>query len=351
VKSILDSEPLLRVEHLTKYFPVGHSLNPFAHRRQQIHAVDDVSFELYQGETLALVGESGCGKTTTARLLIRLYKPTSGSVYLDGRDIFKLRGKELKKMKQRIQMIFQDPYSSLSPRRTAGQTIGEPLAIHGGYSRQERKAAVIEMLKLVGLRPEHYNRFPHEFSGGQRQRIGIARALILQPSVLIADEPVSALDISIRAQILNLMQDLQKKYNLTYVFVAHDLSLVRYIATRVAIMYMGEIVEMTTAQQFYRNPLHPYTKVLLSAIPVPDPDAPKQIMRISGEVPNPASPPSGCRFHTRCPYAFERCRREKPLLMEVESGHFASCHLLDSSLPSNENRNLLTSTEIAKKAT
>jgi oligopeptide transport system ATP-binding protein len=346
-------EPLLRVEHLTKQFPVGHNLNPFGRQHQRIHAVDDVSFDLYKGETLALVGESGCGKTTTARLLVRLYEPTSGSVYLDGKDIFKLRGKELKKMRKRVQMIFQDPYSSLSPRRTAGQAISEPLVIHGGYSNQERKSLVLDTLKLVGLRPEHYNRFPHEFSGGQRQRIGIARALILQPDILIADEPVSALDISIRAQILNLMQELQKKYNLTYIFVAHDLSLVRYIATRVAIMYMGEIVEMTTSEEFYKNPLHPYTKVLLSAIPIPDPDVPGQVIRISGEVPNPAAPPSGCRFHTRCPYAFERCKVEKPPLKEVGKQHLVSCHLFDSpsvvkesSVPAYE-KDLLTSTDIS----
>jgi oligopeptide/dipeptide ABC transporter ATP-binding protein len=305
-------------------------MNPFQRQRQYIHAVDDVSFELNRGETLALVGESGCGKTTTARMLVRLYRPTSGTIYLDDHDIFKIRGKDLKRMRKRVQMIFQDPHSSLSPRRTIGQTISEPLVIHGGFSKQERRAKVFEMLRLVGLQPEDYDRFPHEFSGGQRQRIGIARALILQPDVLVADEPVSALDISVRAQILNLMRDVQRKYDLAYVFVAHDLSLVRCIATRVAIMYMGKIVEMTTADEFYRNPLHPYTKVLLSAIPIPDPDAVRARIRISGEVPNPADPPPGCRFHTRCPFAFERCNKEEPVLQEASPQHFVACHLIDA---------------------
>jgi oligopeptide transport system ATP-binding protein len=323
------SDTLLSAVHLTKYFPVGRALNPFAHARQFVHAVDDVSFDVRKGETLALVGESGCGKTTTARLIVRLYNPTHGTVLFKGQDIFSLKGHSLKTMRRQVQMVFQDPYASLNPRRTAGQTIEEPLIIHNHHTKQERKDLAIDTLRAVGLQDEHYDRLPSEFSGGQRQRIGIARALILRPELVIADEPVSALDVSVRAQIVNLLKDLQTKFDLTYIFVAHDLSLVRYIADRVAIMYMGKIVEMAEKEEFYTNPLHPYTKALLSAVPVPDPEVRKEKMKIPSEMPNPAAPPPGCRFNTRCPFKFDRCVEEEPILQEVKPGHLVSCHLTE----------------------
>jgi oligopeptide/dipeptide ABC transporter ATP-binding protein len=325
--TVLNSR-LLKVEGLTKYFPAGGGVRLFG-KLAQVIAVDRVSFEVEKGTTLALVGESGSGKTTVARLLTRIYEPTSGSAFIDGQDIFKARGRALKKIRREMQLIFQDPYSSLNPRRTAGQAIEEPLAVHGGYSSQERWSRVAEMLDAVGLQPEHMYRFPHEFSGGQRQRIGIARALILHPKLVIADEPVSALDVSVRAQILNLLKGLQQKFDLTYLFIAHDLALVRYIADTVAVMYMGQIVEVASAADFYSNPLHPYAKALISAVPNINPDVKKDRMKISGEMPNPASPPSGCRFRTRCPFAFERCATEEPELMSKDGTHFVRCHLYD----------------------
>jgi len=319
--------PLLRVEGLRKWFPIRRGL--FSHTVGHVKAVDGVSFDVHEGEVLGLVGESGCGKTTTGRCILRLVEPTSGSVQFEGREITGLSRRELRPLRRRMQIIFQDPYSSLNPRLTVGSMIGEAMSIHGiarGAAARDRTA---ELLRLVGLSPAHAARYPHEFSGGQRQRIGVARALAVGPRLIIADEPVSALDVSIQAQIVNLLRDLQRSMKLTYLFVAHDLSVVEHISDRVAVMYLGTIVELATSRELYRNPRHPYTVSLLSAIPVPDPDRARRRIVLTGDVPSPANPPAGCRFHTRCFMAREVCSREVPPLREIAPGHLSACHFAE----------------------
>jgi oligopeptide transport system ATP-binding protein len=295
-----------------------------------VHAVDDVTLNIVRGETLGLVGESGCGKSTLGRTIVRLLEPTSGQIRFDGRDISKLGRRALRPLRRELQMVFQDPYASLNPRKRVGTIIGDPLRIHGVGSRSERKTQVQELLETVGLSPEHYNRYPHEFSGGQRQRIGVARALALRPKLIIADEPVSALDVSIQAQIVNLFEELQDDFGLTYLFIAHDLNVVRHVSDRVAVMYLGNLVEVSPANDLYEQPLHPYTISLLDAVPIPDPqvEARRKIVVLPGELPSPVSPPSGCRFHTRCPYVQQtRCRDEVPGLRPLgETGHLVACH-------------------------
>jgi oligopeptide transport system ATP-binding protein len=320
--------PLLEVRNLVKHFRVAGGL--FGGRSGLVRAVDGVSFELRGGETLGLVGESGCGKTTTGRCILQLERPTSGEVIFEGRDLTKLGEDELRAVRRKVQVIFQDPYSSLNPRMTVGQIIAEPLAVHGIVAeRKSRAQRVRELLTHVGLLPQHAQRYPHQLSGGQRQRVGIARALAVEPSLIICDEPVSALDVSIQAQIINLLEDLQAQFGLTYLFVAHDLSVVRHISDRVAVMYLGKIVEITDRKSLYDAPLHPYTKALLSAVPIPDPvlEARRERVVLGGEVPSPLSPPPGCVFHPRCPIAIDRCRREVPELREIRAGHRAACVL------------------------
>ena len=320
---------LLDVKNLQKFFPYGKN---FIGRVQGVvRAVDDVSFYVNEGETLGLVGESGCGKTTTARCILRALDPTSGEILFrteedDVVDVAALKGAELKALRREIQMIFQDPFSSLNPRMTLLDLVGEPLLNYGVGNRGQRQERVAELLRLVGLRPEFMRRFPHAFSGGQRQRIGVARALALNPRLILADEPVSALDVSVQAQVLNLLADLQAQFNLTYIFVAHDLSVVRYISNRVAVMYVGKIAEMAPTQELFEAPKHPYTEALLSAVPVPDPRARSTRIVMQGDVPNPADPPTGCYFHPRCSYAQDVCRIETPTLEEITPGHFVSCH-------------------------
>ncbi len=325
----LATKEILTVQNLKTYFPIRAGLlqRVVAH----VKAVDDVSFAIREGETFGLVGESGCGKTTVSRTILRLQEATAGSVFFDGEDLFAKRGSDLKAMRRQMQIVFQDPYSSLDPRMPVGDIIAEGLAIHGISNRKERLTIVQEMLDKVGLNPYHAYRYPHEFSGGQRQRIGIARALALQPRFIVCDEPVSALDVSIQSQILNLLKELQREYGFTYLFVAHDLSVVEHISSRVGVMYLGKIVETATREELYRNPLHPYTQALLSAIPVPNPRRKGHRIVLKGEVPSPVNPPSGCRFHTRCPLAIEICKQEIPLYEEKRPDHWAACHLVDQS--------------------
>ena len=318
------AEPLLDVRDLTKHFPIRRGL--LSRTVGQVRAVDGVSFALAEGEVLGLVGESGCGKTTTGRCILRLIEPTSGSVRFAGREVTTLGKRDLRALRREMQIVFQDPYSSLNPRLTVGSMIGEALSIHGLARGQAARDRVAELLRLVGLHPDHARRYPHEFSGGQRQRIGVARALAVKPRLIVADEPVSALDVSIQAQIINLLRDLQQQMRLTYLFVAHDLSVVEHISDRVAVMYLGKIVELAESEALYKEPKHPYTVSLLSAIPTPDPGRKKERIVLKGDVPSPAKPPSGCRFHPRCYMAQDICSREEPLLREVRPGHWAACH-------------------------
>lgn len=313
-------KPLLEVKELRKTFRVPGS------RDQRLVAVDDVSFSINQGETLGLVGESGCGKSTTGKAILNLLKADSGQVLFEGEDLLHISPRKLRPHRRNLQMIFQDPFSSLNPRLTVGDILREPLQIHQLVRGKDQKERVIQLLEQVGLSAEHYHRYPHEFSGGQRQRVGIARALAVEPQLIIADEPVSALDLSIQAQILNLLREIQQQYNLSFLFIAHDLAVIEHISDRVAVMYLGRIVEMTTADQLYRSPRHPYTEVLLNAVPVPDPKRKKHSSSTSGEIPSPLSPPSGCHFHPRCPYAQDICKQERPNLIDQGNGHLTACH-------------------------
>ncbi len=320
-----DDVPVLEVEGLRKYFVSPRRL--LGPKAGVVHAVDGVSFSIGPRETLGLVGESGCGKSTVGRTVLRLLKPTEGVIRLLGDDITQLENRALRPYRRRMQIIFQDPYSSLDPRMTAGDIAGELLGVHGISSRAERDERVVELFARVGLRRDQVRNYPHEFSGGQRQRLGIARALSLRPSLIVCDEPVSALDVSIQAQVINLLMDLQEEYGLSYLFIAHDLAVVEHISHRVAVMYLGRIVEFADKRELFANPLHPYTESLLDAVPVPDPRRPRKRRSVGGDVPSPIDRPSGCHFHTRCPYAVERCRREDPALREVAPGHRVACHL------------------------
>jgi oligopeptide/dipeptide ABC transporter ATP-binding protein len=318
--------PLVTIGGLRKYFPIKEGL--LQREVARVHAVDDVSLHVREGETLGLVGESGCGKSTLGRCVVRLLEPTDGELRFDGRDITHLGNRSLRPLRREMQMIFQDPYASLNPRKRVGTIIGDPMRIHKVGTKADRKQRVQALLERVGLNPEHYNRFPHEFSGGQRQRIGVARALALQPRLIVADEPVSALDVSIQAQVVNLLDDLQDEFGLTYIFIAHDLGVVRHVSDRIAVMYLGKIVELSPGEQLYTNPIHPYTEALLSAVPIPDPDVAEKRERIilEGDVPSPIEPPPACRFHPRCRYATDVCRDIEPPLVEYRDGHLAACH-------------------------
>ena len=317
---------LLEVRDLKIYYPVRENRGVRTIKKQ-LKAVDGVSFDVYEGETFGIVGESGCGKTTTGKAIVRLLKPTAGEILFDGQDIHRKAARaDQKELARQIQLIFQDPYSSLDPRFTVGRIIGEPLAVHGSLSRTQQREKVLSLMEDVGLGAQQYAKFPHEFSGGQRQRIGVARALALNPRLIVCDEPVSALDVSIQAQILNLLQDLQQKYSLTYIFISHNLSVVKHLCNRIMVMYLGNNVELCSSDELFENAQHPYSKALLAAIPVPDPDHPREVEGLEGDVPSPIDPPSGCCFRTRCPYAEERCAQEKPVLRDVGNGHMVACH-------------------------
>ncbi len=320
---------LVKVRDLKMHFPITQGII-IQRKVGAIRAVDGVTFDIKRGETLGLVGESGCGKSTTGRAILQLYRPTAGDVFFQDVNLTKVKGEKLRRMRRRMQMIFQDPYASLNPRMTVGNIIGEPLIVHNIAKGKERQERVQELLRTVGLNPYFVNRYPHEFSGGQRQRIGIARALAVQPEFIICDEPISALDVSIQAQIINLLEDLQEEFNLTYLFIAHDLSVVRHISDRVAVMYLGKIVELTNRNELYDNPLHPYTQALLSAVPIPDPVVEEKRQRIilEGDVPSPASPPVGCNFNTRCPRVMDICYEQEPEFVRVGEDHYAACFLL-----------------------
>ncbi len=327
--AVSDQPVLLKVDKLVKHFPVLRGI--LQRQVAAVHAVDGISFEIRKGETFGLVGESGCGKSTAGRTILQFYRPTSGQVFLDGIDLGTLQGTDLRRMRRRMQMIFQDPYASLNPRMTVNEIISEPFRVHGVGDPKEIKDRVADLLNTVRLSPDYRNRYPHEFSGGQRQRVGIARALALNPDFIVCDEPISALDVSIQAQVINLLEELQAKFGLTYLFIAHDLSMVRHISNRVAVMYLGVIVELGTVDDMYTHPLHPYTQALLSAVPVPDPWVEETRTRIilEGDVPSPVHPPSGCRFRTRCPLAIDICAQETPELREMGPGHTVACHLVE----------------------
>jgi oligopeptide transport system ATP-binding protein len=327
-----NNDVLLRVEDLQMHFPIYRGV--FQRKVGAVRAVDGVTFDVKRGETLGLVGESGCGKSTTGRTILQLYKPTDGNVYFEGSNLLKLKHEEMRLMRRKMQMIFQDPYASLNPRMTVGQLVGEPLMVHNVATGTEIKERVDHLLEIVGLNPAFESRYPHEFSGGQRQRIGVARALALQPSFIICDEPISALDVSIQAQVVNLLEELQEQFNLTYLFIAHDLSMVKHISDRVAVMYLGVFMELADRDDLYANPLHPYTQALLSAVPIPDPiaDAKRQRTILEGDVPSPANPPSGCRFRTRCPIAEAQCAESRPEFREIKPGHFVACFFAERYL-------------------
>ncbi|NMH69195.1 dipeptide ABC transporter ATP-binding protein [Bacillus sp. RO3] len=319
------TEPLLKVENLKKHFPITGGI--LGRPVSSVKAVDGVSFTVNKGETLGIVGESGCGKSTTGRMLMRLIDPSDGKVTFEDRELTSLSNSEMRKIRREMQMVFQDPFASLNPRHTVEKILEEPLKVHGMGSAKERKERVHELLNIVGLSSYHAKRYPHQFSGGQRQRIGIARALMTKPKLIIVDEPVSALDVSIQSQVLNLMQDLQKEFGLTYIFIAHDLGVVRHISDRVGVMYLGKMVELSTSETLYEKPLHPYTQALLSAVPVPDPDFKRETILLQGDIPSPSNPPSGCTFHTRCPHATEICKQKVPEFKEHQPGHYVACHL------------------------
>ncbi len=325
-----NNEVLVEVQDLKMYFPITQGILIQRHVGD-IKAVDGITFQVRRGETLGLVGESGCGKSTTGRALLHLYEPTAGEVIFDGVNLIDVGGEELRQMRRRMQMIFQDPYASLNPRMTVGNIVGEPFDVHNILPRKERRARVQELLEIVGLNPYFINRYPHEFSGGQRQRIGVARALAVQPDFIVCDEPISALDVSIQAQIINLLEELQDEFDLTYLFIAHDLSVVRHISDRIAVMYLGKLVELADRDTLYENPLHPYTRALLSAVPIPDPDVEDQRQRmiLEGDVPSPSEPPKGCNFCTRCPEVMGICREQEPEWRDTGDGHWVACHLVE----------------------
>jgi len=327
-----DNNILLQVDDLVMHFPIYRGV--FKRQVGAVRAVDGVSFDIKRGETLGLVGESGCGKSTTGRTILQLYRPTAGSVHFEDKELTQVKGEELRKMRRKMQMIFQDPYASLNPRMTVADIVGEPLAVHSVGTGREIVERVNHLLELVNLNPSFANRYPHEFSGGQRQRIGVARALALQPSFIICDEPISALDVSIQAQVLNLLEELQEQFNLTYLFIAHDVSMVKHISDRIAVMYLGIFVELASRDELHEHPLHPYTQALLSAVPIPDPvaDAKRHRTILTGDVPSPANPPSGCRFRTRCPIAEAQCADSRPEFREIKPGHFVACFFAERYL-------------------